>query len=248
MPTTALVPSSALRPATLEWWTLTLATFYLLALWDFSGTDLLLMQAIGSAQGFTLRDNFWLSRIGHDLARQLATVLWLLLWVAVLRPTRWLAAFDRGERLQMALGATLALVAVNLIKRNSATSCPWDLDLFGGTAHWVSHWSWWIVSDGGPGHCFPGGHASAAFAFLSLAWPGLAGPPGSPRWRAGAMALAAVLAAGVLLGTVQTLRGAHPPSHTAWTAWLCWTTTGLAHALQARWRRRQLRPAFPPPR
>jgi membrane-associated PAP2 superfamily phosphatase len=34
--------------------------------------------------------------------------------------------------------------------------------------------------------------------------------------------LIAALAAGLLLGLVQQLRGAHYLSHTLWTAWICW--------------------------
>jgi membrane-associated PAP2 superfamily phosphatase len=30
---------------------------------------------------------------------------------------------------------------------------------------------------------------------------------------------------GLLFGLVQTLRGAHYPSHTLWTGWICWAVT-----------------------
>ena len=42
------------------------------------------------------------------------------------------------------------------------------------------------------------------------------------------------LASGLALGVVQTLRGAHPPGHTLWTAWLCWTASGLFYAVFAK--------------
>ena len=42
----------------------------------------------------------------------------------------------------------------------------------------------------------------------------------SLRWR---------LLAGLLLGLTQTVRGAHYPSHTLWTAWICWTTGWLTY-------------------
>lgn len=32
-----------------------------------------------------------------------------------------------------------------------------------------------------------------------------------------------VLVVGLVLGLVQTLRGAHYPSHTLWTIGICWT-------------------------
>ena len=42
-----------------------------------------------------------------------------------------------------------------------------ELAEFGGVAQHVSHWSLGVL-DGGPGHCFPSGHASSAFAFFAL--------------------------------------------------------------------------------
>lgn len=228
-------PRAFCRPATLEWWTVTLLAFYLIALWDFSALDGGVMLLIGNAHGFPLRESFWLATVGHEWLHDAAVLAWLLLWLAVLWPLGALRRFTRRERLMMALGTTAALVLVGLIKRHSATSCPWDLQVFGGPARWVSHWDWSIGFDGGPGRCFPGGHASGALAFVALAWPGLEGPPSGARWRFGCMALLLSLGAGLLFGVVQTLRGAHPPSHTAWTAWLCWTSTGLLHALQRRW-------------
>ncbi len=74
------------------------------------------------------------------------------------------------------------------------------------------------MTDGGPGGCFPAGHASAAFAYAGgwFAWR-RAAPALARRWLFGA------LAAGLLLGVAQQMRGAHYMSHTLWTAWICWT-------------------------
>jgi hypothetical protein len=45
--------------------------------------------------------------------------------------------------------------------------------------------------------------------------------------------LLAVLAAGALFGWAQLARGAHFPSHTLWSAWLCWVI-GVAGATRAQ--------------
>lgn len=136
------------------------------------------------------------------------------------------------------LGAVLLnLVAVPAFKRASATSCPWDLAEFGGSAQWVSHWSWGVL-DGGPGHCFPSGHAVAAFCFLALyfAWRDVR-PAVARRW------LWAVLAFGALFGAAQVLRGAHYVSHVAWSAWVCWALSAAVDALSRLRRRPRPRPA-----
>jgi membrane-associated PAP2 superfamily phosphatase len=71
-------------------------------------------------------------------------------------------------------------------------------------------------------------------AFLALSLPGLASP--HPHWQRRAWLLTGLIViAGAVLGGVQTLRGAHYPSHTAWTALLCaaaaWATHGLFAAI-----------------
>jgi membrane-associated PAP2 superfamily phosphatase len=127
------------------------------------------------------------------------------------------------------LGTLLALALVSIAKHHSLTSCPWDLQLFGGVAQYRSHWAWG-VSDGGPGKCFPGGHASAAFAFLALPLGLLASQHAADR-RVGWWCLAAVLLAGGVLGATQTLRGAHFPSHNLWTALICWAAALFNHLI-----------------
>jgi membrane-associated PAP2 superfamily phosphatase len=112
---------------------------------------------------------------------------------------------------------------VPAIKRVSLTSCPWDLAEFGGAAQYVSHWRWG-VGDGGAGHCFPSGHAAGAFAFLSGYF---VLRPHEARWAR--RWLIGVLVVGALFGTAQLVRGAHYPSHTLWTAWLCWAICLFGH-------------------
>jgi membrane-associated PAP2 superfamily phosphatase len=146
--------------------------------------------------------------------------------LANLRPRQVLPGLTRSERLGWLLTTLLCLVVVSLIKRASLTSCPWDLAEFGGTAHYISHWAFGL-RDGGGGHCFPSGHASAAFAFLSGGWVLARAYPRLARaWLVGVIVL------GVVYGVGQMLRGAHYPSHTMWTAWICWALTLAVTQLQ----------------
>jgi membrane-associated PAP2 superfamily phosphatase len=210
-------------------------------LWDLGGADLWVMQAIGGSQGFALRDNWLLSRLLHEGLRQVAVLCYLLLWAWVLWPAGRqrgplaLWTLPRHERLSVALLVTLNLLAVSLIKHHSQTSCPWELQAFGGPARYVSHWALG-QSDGGSGHCFPGGHASSAFAFLALCLPWLQAPAGRNRDRtAGWRWLGGVLMAGTVAGVAQTMRGAHYPSHTFWTLLICLGVSGGGWAIAVRW-------------
>lgn len=194
---------------------ITLAALAMLLLWDFAGGDLASMRLVGTPDGFAWRDAFLTSAVMHEGGRVLGWIVLLVLVVNVWRPL-WPGP-TRADRLRW-LGVTvLCVLAVPALKQISSTSCPWDLAEFGGVARHVGHWQFGL-RDGGPGRCFPSGHATAAFAFFS-GWFALR----QHRPRAAAGWLAAVLVVGLLFGGAQYLRGAHYPSHTLWTAWLCWT-------------------------
>lgn len=211
------------------------AAFFALALvvaWDASGLDLLAAHWFGTPTGFPWRSSRPLILWMHEVPRFTSWVLVAGLFAAIARPFGLLRRLDRTGRVQLALTVLASVVAVSLIKTGSATSCPWDLQAFGGVARHVSHWDWG-VGDGGPGKCFPAGHASAAFAYLGgwFVFRRL-----SPRFAWGWLAVA--LLAGFALGLGQQLRGAHYMSHTLWTAWICWTVGLAGDAVAAWWRAR----------
>lgn len=211
-------------------WTL-LALACVLA-WDGSGLDLPMARWFGDSQGFALRDNWFMVHIAHEGARRLAWAIALGLALCIWWPVGPLRRIACARRAQLVLAALLSLAAMALIKRASATSCPWDLAEFGGVARHVSHWALGLA-DGGRGHCFPAGHASAGFGFLG-GYFALAhhSPRAARTW------LAAALLAGLALGLAQQMRGAHYMSHTLWTAWLCWTTGWLCDLATTRLLRR----------
>jgi membrane-associated PAP2 superfamily phosphatase len=202
--------------------------------WDASGADLSAMSWLGSPQGFAWRDQWWLSSVMHTGAKQLAVLIYLGVLAMTLWPLGIWRQLPRSHRLEIALGITLSLVVVTAIKRISLTSCPWDLQAFGGVASYVSHWSWG-QSDGGSGSCFPGGHASSALAFMALSLPWLMSVD-KDQQRLGQAMTGVILLTGLVLGLTQTLRGAHYPSHTAWTALFCAATAWANHGLFAWWR------------
>ncbi len=205
----------------------TLAALALLAGWDASALDLPVARLLAGPHGFPLQDHWLLTRVLHQGVLPLAWLLVGWITVGVWWPTLGQQRLDPGTRLQWAVSTWLALLVVDLMKLASGTSCPWDLAQFGGTADHVSHWAWGVF-DGGAGHCFPAGHASAGFVFVTgfFAWRGTA-PTLARRWLAGA------LLAGAVLGLSQQLRGAHFTSHTLWTAFLCWSIAWAVNAVPA---------------
>lgn len=192
----------------------------LILLWEFSGGDRWVMNALADNRGFALQNNLWLRVVLHDGLRRASTLAYVLLILAIWKPRGFLRAATRLQRVEMLVGVTASLLVVSAIKHFSLTSCPWDLAQFGGVARSVSHWAWGL-DDGGPGRCFPSGHASAGFAFFPVALPFLFASSASMR-KHGQTVFYAVLVFGLVCGATQILRGAHFPSHVLWTGLICW--------------------------
>lgn len=221
---------------------ITIVAAFILLAWDASGFDLSMAHWFGGHAGFPLQDNWFLTTILHDGARRLAWCLALLLSLGVWFPPGSLKRLAFNKRLQFAITTLLAVTVVGSLKAMSTTSCPYALSDFGGVAHYTSHWAYRFMHDGGSGGCFPAGHASSGFAFLGgyFVYRG-SDKAVAKKWLVGA------IAAGLVLGFAQQLRGAHFMSHTLWTAWVCWCTAwgtdNLMGWINARRRKESMAPA-----
>lgn len=201
-----------------------------LMLLDATSLDVALARAMGGAERFPLRDHWFLTQVLHTGGRRAAWVLSAGLALAVLWPVGPLRQLNWQSRVQLAVTTPLVSLSVSALKWLSLTSCPWDLKLFGGWLPYVPHWS--AVADGGGGHCFPAGHASAGFAFIGGYFVFRNVAPRTARiW------LQASLASGLLLGLAQQLRGAHFMSHTLWTALVAWCIAFAADTAWQHWKR-----------
>lgn len=229
-----------MRSATARLLALTGVALALLLLWDASGLDLVLARMAGTPMGFPWRDDWFLVKVMHEGAKSLSWVLVIGLFAAIRWPVGVLRRLSQAERVQLAATSLASVTVISLIKYTSKTSCPWDLQAFGGVAQHVSHWAWG-VRDGGSGNCFPAGHASAAFAYLGGYFVFRRSLPTVARtW------FACALIAGLALGLSQQLRGAHYMSHTLWTAWFCWVTGFAIDALVQRVSGRRAAPSALP--
>lgn len=206
-----------------------LAVFSLIVLWDVSGLDMPFARLVGGKAGFPLRDSWFLTTVLHDGVKQLAWMFVLALAVSTVWPWGPLKDLPFARRVQLTAVTLCASGLIALLKAGNHTSCPWDLEQFGGVASYISHWTGWVRSDGGGGHCFPAGQASTGFAFIAGYFALRDDKPQLARWW-----LLASIALGLVLGGAQQLRGAHFMSHTLWTGWICWLFGWTANALFKR--------------
>ena len=154
-----------------------------------------------------------LHRSGHDLS--------VAAWVGVL--AAWLAALKRDSLAvwrkplgYLTLSILVSTLLISWIKSWSNMDCPWDIEGLGGVRPYVELFAArpaWLPD----GRCFPAGHASGGYAWMSLYFFCLLIRPRLRR-----LGLTAGLGAGLVFGIGQQLRGAHFLSHDLWTAMLCW--------------------------
>lgn len=183
--------------------------------------------------GFFLRDDPLWRGVGHDGLKHLSAALWLVLLGVTCLPSPLMPRpWTRRAAAQVLLGVLLGALLIPGLKRLSAHSCPWDLDLFGGGAQWFALFGTTPPAPGG-GHCFPGGHASSGFSWIS-AWFALRHD--DARWAR--IALWAALVFGALCSVVQVVRGAHFVSHNLWTLWILWLFNLGFDRVFVRYRRR----------
>ena len=189
--------------------------------WDFWLADRLYAL---EGHAWTLQSAYVTQDLLHASGRQASKNAWFVLLLVLLislfaPPVRqW-----RRPLAYLLLATLLSTVAVGALKRYTNMDCPWDLLRYGG-----SHSYYGLLTDRPPSlgraQCFPGGHASAGYAWIALYFFFSAT---RRRWRWWGLGFG--LATGFLFGIAQQLRGAHFLSHDLWALMICWL---VALALQ----------------
>lgn len=194
---------------------------YILALLllDIGGGDLWLAEQLYVLEGYQWSlHNYWLTEdILHKGARKLN---YLLCFTVLLLTAYYLLHYRRypiyaHSYIALSLSLVSSFILVAYLKAITNIACPWDLVLFGGTEPYIH------LFEQRPAYlpytqCFPAGHASVGYAWVALYY---FFRQMAPRWRFHGLAFS--LAAGLLLGLAQQLRGAHFLSHDLTTLVLC---------------------------
>ena len=165
---------------------------------------------ISESGQFLLRDNWYLAKLNHKYVKDLLIAVYVIMFFA------WIASFkvERLKPRRTELGyffwvSMLCTIVVSILKSQSSHACPWmmtipDTDGF--------FWDFSAMS----GHCFPGGHASLGFSFITGYFLYHITQPKRAYFY-----LVAGLVLGMSMGWAQMMRGAHFMSHNLWTLWIC---------------------------
>lgn len=186
-----------------------------------AGIDEKISSRYFSQNEWIYRDNFFLEKILHKGGVLFSTVL--LAGMIGYFFYLWIKKTDDQKRLDyvgfILISTLMTILTVFSLKRWSTLPCPWNSTLFGGGSIRPSIWQ--MFSPGLPSaHCFPGGHSSAGYAFLSLYF-GYFCVYGRRSW----ISLLPGLVLGVIFGLTQQMRGAHFLSHDMGTIFVSITSS-----------------------
>lgn len=152
----------------------------------------------------------------HKGGRSLSILLALSLLVLVMasRFSFWLSPYKK-PLLYLFVATAGSSLLISLLKSTLAVSCPWEFERYGGNILYSNVFEQLVLRNGEG--CFPAGHASAGYAWISAYFVGV---HYQSRWRW--LGLVAPLLVGMVLGAVQQIRGAHFLSHDLWSLAICW--------------------------
>jgi len=184
-----------------------------------------------ASRTFPLRHDFWFDVVLYHWVK------YVVIGIAIIVLVTWLLSFSaRGLKqwrrllLFLTLGMWLAPGVAVALKYSNYRSCPWDLDIYGRSAPYLSL----VEAFTSPfpagiahTHCFPAGHAAAGFCLLVIYFAGRA----LNRPRLASAGLWIGISAGLILGLGRIAQGAHFLSHNLWTGVICWTVMVLLYVV-----------------
>ncbi len=155
-----------------------------------------------------IRDSFLLEKILHKGGVILTIVILITLLVRLLYLFKFHKDIKQKEYFSFIFFTSIfTIITVFYLKRWSTLPCPWDSLSFGGEVKSPSLWRAFAV-DLPKRKCFPAGHSSGGFCFLSMYF-GHTVVYGKRNFKT----LIPGLILGVIFGLTQQMRGAHFLSH-----------------------------------
>jgi membrane-associated PAP2 superfamily phosphatase len=190
------------------------------------GGDSLVAAKIYALQGYewSLNDHWVTNKLLHKGGKHLSTlaiVVIIALYIFVLVSKSEQRKKWRSPLLYLILSSLVSVILVSLLKVLTNMDCPWNLNQFGGDRPFIGLFEH-RPQEMGCGKCFPAGHASAGYAWVSLYFFFKMIIP-KYRW----LGLLCGIMVGLTFGISQQLRGAHFISHDIATILICWLIATL---------------------
>ena len=168
------------------------------------------------ADSWQYKNAWFTNQLMHKWGKYLVILLYLLLVLLFFfRDKQDETNHQRFGKIVLLSAIPIGTILVSLLKHNLEVDCPWDLSRYGGSRPYYDLFSYATAALPST-HCFPSGHASTVFTWMSLYfYLGLYYPQHKSK------ALFFILLFGFIFGMGQQLRGAHFISHDIWSMLVC---------------------------
>lgn len=171
--------------------------------------------------------DFWLTKkVFHDWGQKLSIGMGGIVFL-ILIMSFFIEKLKQYSKLFVFLfiASITGPIIIAILKSSTHIYCPWSLQLFGGNKPYI-HLFDSVDSSLSIGHCFPGGHSSGGFAFVSLYYFFMLT---NPKYKF--YGLGAGLIIGSVFGLTQEMRGAHFLSHDVFSLFFCWVVASALFLL-----------------
>jgi membrane-associated PAP2 superfamily phosphatase len=167
-------------------------------------------------KSWVYQDSWVTNELMHKYGKYALILLYILFVIKfITRDKTDETSKQRYSRIILIFSILVGTFCVSLLKYTLDVDCPKDLIQYGGSKPYFSlfHYDQSLLPSA---HCFPSGHASTAFTWISLYFYTTIF---YPKWKN--KALIAVLAIGFVFGIGQQFRGAHFLSHDFYSLLVC---------------------------
>ena len=192
-------------------------TVFALVIVEFFQLDFVIADWIYQPTSSWYYRDHWITNLAvHRIGKYILILLYLTLLLKFLfRNKSNDNSWDRYGKIVLLSSVLLGTLTVSTLKHYLNADCPWDLLQYGGSKPFMPFFNY-DTSSFLSSHCFPSGHASSAFTWISLYFYTSIYYP-----KVRLKILAALLIVGFGFGLSQQFRGAHFISHDLYSLLVC---------------------------
>lgn len=169
-----------------------------------------------------LRD-YWLTKtVLHDWGQKLSISMGIITFLSLIASLVY-KKWQSYTRLlfYLFIASVSGPILIAILKNFTHIYCPYNLTIFGGDKPYIRLFD--PVNINLPiGHCFPGGHSSGGYAFISLYFYMYIL---NQKYKFHGLSIGIFI--GTIFGLTQELRGAHFLSHDICSLFICWFLSAI---------------------
>ncbi len=210
-------------------WVITALILYVI--FKYTSIDLVIQKLFfdQTLNSFTLRNNFFIEKYLYHGSKVVAYIFGLASVIWLLHKIKINVDIQSKNIYVAALIATISIpLVITSLKHLTNIDCPWSFKEFGGALTYINPMNF-FTDKLSRGQCFPAGHATGGFMWLS--WSIIFWKHSPPLAKA---MLLSGITMGLLMGVSRMAQGAHFLSHTLATVMIIWLISLISLSIAHR--------------